>query len=91
MKPRSVVADGKLSLYGQAPVTIRPIFDGNRLLAYKLFTEKEVPTGVKITGMSPDGPLTVELSITDHLEGSFVHQLAARKRIQVREIMLFHN
>ena len=45
---------------------------------------KENPVGVQITAESPDGPLTAYLNITeqDFIEGEFVHQLGARKRIQ---------
>ena len=45
---------------------------------------KKNPVGVQITAESPDGPLTACLNITekDFIEGEFVHQLGARKRIQ---------
>ena len=35
----------QVSTTGQAPFKIPPIYDGTRLLAYRLFADKEVPTG----------------------------------------------
>ncbi len=73
-----------IPLTGQCPLILPPIYDGTRLLAYRLFDKKEKPTGVKISAVCPDGPLTVELALEEagKIEGTFVHQLAARKRIQ---------
>ena len=73
------------SPYGQAPMTIPPIFDGQRLLAYRLFNKEEgKPVWVRIVAESPDGPLSIEIDITgnDKIRGDLIHQLAARKRIQ---------
>ena len=35
----------EVSVTGQAPYKIPPIYDGHRLLAYRLFSGKEIPTG----------------------------------------------
>ena len=74
----------QLSITGPAPSKLPPVYDGQRLLAFCLFSDKENPVGVQVTAESPDGPLTVYLDITDgdFIEGEFVHQLGARKRIQ---------
>jgi hypothetical protein len=89
MKPKKTgKSEGKkvFSLHGQAPLQIPPIYDGTRLLVYRLFEAEDgkLPTMVKITAQTPDGPLSVELPIEKSclLDGNFVHQLAARKRIQ---------
>ena len=37
--------DPVVSTTGQAPFIIPPIYDGHRLLAYRLFADKDVPTG----------------------------------------------
>jgi hypothetical protein len=86
-KPKISKAQNKiLQLSGQAPIRIQPIYDGSRLLVYQLFSEKDntVPQSVTITAATPDGPLSVQLPIDKScwLSGNFVHQLAARKRIQ---------
>ena len=39
-------AEPEVSSTGQAPFMIPPIYDGHRLLAYRLFDHKEVPTGM---------------------------------------------
>jgi hypothetical protein len=80
-----------LRLDGQAPIRIPPIYDGTRLLVYRLFAADAVPKTVKITAQTPDGPLSVDLPVEEKslLAGNFVHQLAARKRIQdLEEIIL---
>jgi len=89
MKPKKAKkceAKKVISLHGQAPLRIPPIYDGTRLLVYRLFAAKDevMPTKVEITAQAPDGPLSVDLPIEKScfLNGNFVHQLAARKRIQ---------
>ena len=37
----------EVAITGQAPYRIPPIYDGHRLLAYRLFSDKEIPTGKK--------------------------------------------
>ena len=82
-KPKS---DGKknIGFLGQAPENIPAIFDGSRLLVYRFLDPNDEPTGAKITAETPDGPLTAEIILTEDnkIEGEFVHQLAARKKIQ---------
>jgi len=61
------------------------LFDGARMLNFKLFAKDETLEKVVIVAQAPDGPLSVTIPITekDHLEGgNFVHQMAARRRIQ---------
>ncbi|TRY77470.1 hypothetical protein TCAL_10676 [Tigriopus californicus] len=73
-----------IPIHGQCPFNIPHVFDGNRLLVYRLFAEAEKPTKVVITAKTPSGPLTAQVKIGEgsRIEGEFVHQLAARKRIQ---------
>jgi hypothetical protein len=82
MKPKpNSKSENKLSAFGQAPSRIPPIYDGTRLLVYRLFkSQSGIPTGVKITAQTPDGPLSVEVPVDEksYLNGNFVHQLAAR-------------
>jgi len=90
MKPSPKIAK-KLSSFGQAPNQIPPIYDGTRLLAFRLFSpESGVPRSVKIEAQTPDGPLSVEIPVDEKsfLNGDFVHKLAARKRIQDLEEMI---
>jgi len=91
MKPK-MTSQKLLQLQGQAPLKIPPIYDGSRLLVYHLFSEKvkNVPKSVTITANTPDGPLSVDLPISNSciIGGNFVHQLAARKRIQDLEEMI---
>ena len=61
------------------------LFDGARMLNFKLFAKDETLEKVVIVAQAPDGPLSVTIPITenDHLEGgNFVHQMAARRKIQ---------
>ena len=83
MKPKEEMKR-VLRLDGQAPARIPPIYDGTRLLVYRLFAADAIPKTVKITAQTPDGPLSVDLPVEEKsiLAGNFVHQLAARKRIQ---------
>ena len=82
MKPKKVNSDKLLT--GQAPKKIPAIFDGSRLLVYRLFANSEQPTGVIITAMTPDGPLNAEIDLENagNIGGIFIHQLAARKMIE---------
>ena len=77
----------KEEMFGQAPLHIPPIFNGHRLLIYHFFKTKEYPTSVKITASTSNGPLSMELKLDQacQIEGSFIHQLAARKKIQELE------
>lgn len=89
-KPKPKLEPKKFSAFGQAPTQIAPIFDGKRLLVYKLFqprTDSRVPKSVKVTAQSPNGPLVFEIAVEEKslINGDFVHQMAARKRIQELE------
>ena len=56
------------------------LFDGSRMLAFKIFDKDETLVNVTITAEAPDGPLTVSIPI-DHncylTSGKLVHQMAA--------------
>ncbi len=73
---------------GQAPLVVPPVYDGSRLLVYRLFDKEEKPTAAKVIAQTPDGDLeaVVKLEEAGKVEGNFVHQLAARKRIQDLEV-----
>ena len=61
------------------------LFDGSRLLSFKIFEKDQILEKVTIVAQAPDGPLKVTLPISDndYLEaGNFVHQMAARQFIQ---------
>jgi len=61
------------------------LFDGSRLLSFKIFEKDQTLEKVTIVAQAPDGPLKVTLPISenDYLEaGNFVHQMAARQLIQ---------
>ncbi len=90
-KPPSVEGSTKSPPPGSGGSEYPPIFDGSRFLVYKMFTgnaASEAPAKVTIKAMAPDGPLDVSLDITEDRmleDGCFVHQLAARKKIQELE------
>ncbi len=85
MKPKP---DKSVPTTGQAPLVLPPVYDGSRLLVYRLFGKEERPTAAKVTADTPDGPLEAEIRLEEsgRIEGNFVHQLAARKRIQDLEV-----
>jgi len=63
-KPKEQETVDKLpKTYQQAPVQIPPIFDGSQMLVLGLF-QNEIPTGVHISGKSPDGPLTLDIPVS---------------------------
>jgi len=49
--------------YFQAPKEILPIFDGSQLVILGIFLNTKIPTGIKITAQTPDGPLSLELQV----------------------------
>jgi len=49
--------------YFQAPKEIPPIFDGSQLVIVGIFPNTQLPTGIKITAKTPDGPLSLELLV----------------------------
>merc|ERR1711963_905432 len=61
------------------------LHDGSRLLSFKMMPNGQKLEKVTIVGQAPDGPLSVTIPIKteDYLTGGkFVHQMAARRRIQ---------
>ena len=61
------------------------LFDGSRMLAFKIFGNDEDLVNVTITAQAPDGPLTVSIPIDSNCyltSGKLVHQMAARRQIQ---------
>ena len=62
------------------------LFDGTRMLNFKLFNDKDImPETVVVVAQAPHGPLrfTIPISEDDVLSGGrFVHQMAARRKIQ---------
>ena len=62
------------------------LFDGSRMLMFKIFEKSDVKLGsVTVRAQAPDGPLGVEIKIDSdcYLEsGTFLHQMAARRKIQ---------
>jgi hypothetical protein len=69
----------------QAPVKTPPVYDGRRMLVYKLW-EKEGSLGEKviISAEKPEGKMTVEVNIEANciVEGDLIHKMFARKMIQ---------
>eukprot|EP00092_Neocalanus_flemingeri_P009192 GFUD01009893.1.p1 GENE.GFUD01009893.1~~GFUD01009893.1.p1 ORF type:complete len:803 (+),score=226.34 GFUD01009893.1:227-2635(+) len=69
----------------QAPHHTPPVFDGSRLLVYKLW-DKADSLGEKVTikAEKPEGQLCIEVKVDmdSVLNGELIHQLFARKRIQ---------
>jgi len=53
--------------YLQAPSKIPPVFDGSQLVIVGIFPSTRIPTGVKITAQTPDGPLSLELPVRQGL------------------------
>jgi len=50
----------------QSPTVVPPVFSGNRVLVYALFAPNvQLPSTVTFTATSPEGPLKVEIPISD--------------------------
>ena len=64
------------------------LFDGTRMLHFKIFNEKDLQEPLEkviVSAQAPDGPLSIEIPISKESylnHGQLVHQMAARKRIQ---------
>ena len=87
-KPKIQHKTEKFSFKNQVPATINPIYDGQRIVVYKLLDEKlEMNDEVTIKAKTPEGDLEVSfyLKMESFLEGNSLHQLCARKLIQVVE------
>ncbi len=65
-----------------------PLFDGSRMLEFKIFPKDKALHQVTIKAQAPDGPLSLTIPIEDksYLSissiGNIIHKLAARRRIQ---------
>ncbi|CAL8104245.1 unnamed protein product [Orchesella dallaii] len=74
--------------YKQSPKKIPPIHGGSQLLVFGLF-HAECPSGVVITALSPDGPLTIRLEHSDENDvgtNGMLHRLAAIKLVRELEL-----
>jgi hypothetical protein len=74
--------------YWQVPQKIPPIFDGSQLIVFGVFpSEIAAPSGVEITALSPDGPLSISIELLPENEfesgsNKMIHKLAAIKAIR---------
>ena len=72
----------------QAPRLTPPLYDGTRLVLYKLWeSQTKLAEKVKISAKTPEGDLVEELEITEESyslgnHGDLVHKMFARKMIQ---------
>jgi len=76
------------SIQSQVPSKIPAIYDGSRLIAYKLLDGKiEANDEITVKAKTPEGDLEVNLNFCKDsmIEGNSVHQLFARKMIQELE------
>ncbi len=75
-------SEAKLTL-GQCPANLPPIYDGSRLLVFRIFSNDEpTPRAARVIAMTPDGELTAEVPVEKAvIKGKAVHQMAAKKRV----------
>ena len=69
----------------QAPATVPPLYDGSRLLVFRLWGPgTSLADTVTITANTPAGELaeSVQLGAEDWVEGEMLHRMFARKMIQ---------
>ena len=82
MNERTLLGFNKPDLDGTSKKTSSPgvLFDGSRMLSFKIFDKEESLFNVTVAAHAPDGPLTVSIPI-DHncylTSGKLVHQMAA--------------
>ncbi|XP_035700370.1 von Willebrand factor A domain-containing protein DDB_G0292740 [Folsomia candida] len=80
----------KEKTFSQSPKNIPPIFDGQQMVVFGIFHPGvDKPSGVMITANSPDGPLTLNISMSDaNVLGNteMLHKLAVVKLIRELEI-----
>merc|ERR1712142_318674 len=84
----------KFAIQSQVPSKIPPIYDGSRLIAYKILDGNiEANDEVTVKAKTPEGDLevTLKLSKDNMIEGNCVHQLFARKMIQELEEKTEHD
>ncbi|KAF7192876.1 von Willebrand factor A domain-containing protein [Pseudocercospora fuligena] len=69
----------------RAPLTIPPLFPFSRSTVYMLLgpesAQKEIRS-ITLRAQAPSGPLELDIPISAKIQGTSVHQLAARKAIQ---------
>ena len=76
----------------QAPMKIQPLYDGTRMLVYRMWANDiDVKDSVNIKAKTPQGELSEEVRINteDFIEGDMVHKMFARKMIQDLEERFF--
>ena len=76
------------SIQSQVPFKIPAIYDGSRLIAYKILDANiEANDEITVKAKTPEGDLEVKLELCKDsmIEGNNVHQLFARKMIQELE------
>jgi len=69
----------------QAPSQIPPLYDGTRMLVYRMWEENtKLADKVMIVAKTPEGDLSEEVKIetSDIIEGDMLHTMFARKMIQ---------
>jgi len=72
----------------QAPLRAPPVYDGTRMLLYKLWSnDGGVGEKVTITAKTPEGNLSLDVKIgkDSFIEGQMIHKMFARKMIQELE------
>jgi len=76
----------KLSIQSQVPSRVPAIYDGSRLIAYKLMNA-ELNKKITVKAKTPEGDLEICLDVCkdSFIDGNNVHQLFARKMIQELE------
>ena len=87
MNERTLLGFNKPDLDGTSKKTSSPgvLFDGSRMLSFKIFDKEESLFNVTVAAHAPDGPLTVSIPIDSNCyltSGKLVHQMAARRQIQ---------
>ena len=78
-------APEKILFRGQVPSMASAVFDGNRFLIYHVFEGNIEVEGIRVTALSEEGPLAVDLKVTAESSLDLLHKLAARKKIQELE------
>jgi hypothetical protein len=68
----------------QAPYEVPPIFDSQHLLIYSVFGKNPLPSRIKITADSSNGPLAFDLPVdrAKKTSGKLIHTLASREMIR---------
>jgi hypothetical protein len=89
-KERTLLGFNKQDQNEETKVTSSPgvLFDGSRMLLFKIFDHDETLENVKVTAQAPDGPLSVTIPIDNECllnSEKLVHQMAARRQIQELE------